>query len=75
VAVRAVQLAKDFRLEGTEVEIENRGEEAVLTPKPESSLRTLEEVARFMREKFPETWDFPDREQPADAQVRDLSIE
>lgn len=28
-------------------------------------LKTLADVARYMRERFPEAKDFPDREQPA----------
>jgi hypothetical protein len=33
-----------------------------MEPKPK--LKTLADVARFMRENFPEARDFPDREQP-----------
>ena len=35
----------------------------VLKPKPR--LKTLADIARFMRENFPEGRDFPDREQPS----------
>jgi antitoxin VapB len=31
---QAVRLPKDFRFEGSEVEIEKRGEEVVLRPRP-----------------------------------------
>ena len=67
-----VRLPKDFRFEGTEVEIEKRGEEVVLRPRPKPRLQTLAEVARFMRENFPEARDFPDREQPLSTQIRDF---
>jgi len=60
---QAVRLPKAFRLEGTEVEIERRGPEVVLRPKSKPRLETLADVARFMRESFPEARDFPDREQ------------
>jgi antitoxin VapB len=72
---QAVRLPKAFRFEGTEVEIEKRGGEVVLRSKPKPQLKTLADVARFMRENFPEARDFPDREQPTDPQVRDLSLE
>jgi antitoxin VapB len=70
---QAVRLPKEFRFEGSEVEIERRGNEVVLKAKPK--LRTLSDVARYMQENFPEAQDFPDREQPLDQQVRDLSLE
>jgi hypothetical protein len=38
-------------------------------------LKTLADVARFMRENFPETRDFPDREPPLGPQIRDLSLD
>jgi antitoxin VapB len=50
---QAVRLPKDFRFEGTEVEIEKRGDEVVLRPKPKPRLKTLADVARFMHENFP----------------------
>jgi len=72
---QAVRLPKDFRFEGTEVEIEKRGHEVVLRPKPKPRLKTLADVARFMRENYPEGRDFPDREQPLNPQVRDLKLD
>jgi virulence-associated protein VagC len=57
------------------VEIERRGDEVVLRPKPKPRLKTLADVARFMEENFPEARDFPDREQPLDLQIRDLRLE
>lgn len=72
---QAVRLPKEFRFEGSEVEIERRGSEVVLKAKSKPSLRTLTDVARYMHENFPEAQDFPDREQPLDQQVRDLSLE
>lgn len=72
---QAVRLPKDFRFEGTEVEIEKRGDEVVLRPKPKPRLNTLADVARFMHENFPEGRDFPDREQPLRLQIRDLDLD
>lgn len=72
---QAVRLPKEFRFEGSEVEIERRGSEVVLRPKPKPRLKTLADVARFMRENFPEAADFPDREQPLEPQVRDLKLD
>src|SRR5881227_2492102 len=51
---QAVRLPKDFRFDGTEVEIEKRGDEVVLRPRPKPRLKTLADVARFMHESFPE---------------------
>ncbi len=72
---QAVRLPKEFRFEGTEVEIEKRGQEVVLKAKTKPKLKTLAEVARFMHENFPEAQDFPDREQPQNLQDRDLLLE
>lgn len=72
---QAVRLPKDFRFEGTEVEIEKRGDEVVLRLRPKPRLKTLAEVARFMQESFPEGRDFPDREQPLTSQIRDLDLD
>ena len=73
---QAVRLPKDFRFEGTEVEIEKRhGHEVVLRPKSKPRLETLADVARFMRENFPDGRDFPDREQPLSPQLRDLELD
>ena len=57
---QAVRLPKAFRFEGTEVVIEKRGEEVVLKPKHKPKLKTLNDVARYMREKYPRGTDFPD---------------
>ena len=72
---QAVRLPKEFRFEGSEVEIERRGGEVVLRPKPKPRLETLADVARFMRDNFPEAPDFPDREQPLELQIRDLKLD
>jgi antitoxin VapB len=58
---QALRLPKEFRFEGTEVEIERRGGEVVLRLKPKPRLETLADVARFMRESFPDARDFPER--------------
>ena len=67
---QAVRLPKDFRLEGTEVLVERRGAVVVLRPKPR--IKTLAELARHMRARFPAGGDFPGREQPKAEQKRDL---
>jgi antitoxin VapB len=72
---QAVRLPKNFRFEGTEVEIEKRGDEVVLRARPKPQLKTLADVARFMQENFPEGRDFPDREQQMSPQIRDLDLD
>ena len=72
---QAVRLPKAFRFEGTEVQIEKRGDEVVLRPKAKPRLETLADVARFMHDNFPEAKDFPEREQPPTPQVRDLELD
>jgi antitoxin VapB len=70
---QAVRLPKDFRLDGTEVLIERRGKVVVLRPKPR--LKTLADLARHMRDRFPAGADFPGRSQPQAQQKRDLRFE
>ncbi len=72
---QAVRLPKAFRFEGNEVVIEKRGEEVVLKPKRKPTFKTLNDVARYMREKFPQGADFPDLERPTDQQKRDLNLD
>ncbi len=72
---QAVRLPREFRFEGSEVEIERRGSEVVLRAKAKPALETLADVARYMQQNFPEAHDFPDREQPQNPQVRDLKFE
>jgi antitoxin VapB len=72
---QAVRLPKAFRFEGTEVVIEKRGDEVVLTPKRKPKLKTLNDVARYMREKYPQGADFPDIEKPQEQQKRDLNLD
>jgi antitoxin VapB len=62
---QAVRLPKAFRFEGTEVAIEKRG----------SKLKTLADLARHMRERFPQSERFPDREQPRHQQKRNLKFD
>jgi antitoxin VapB len=57
---QAVRLPKAFRFEGSEVIIEKRGDEVVLKPSRKSQLKTLGDVARYMREKYPDAANFPD---------------
>ena len=72
---QAVRLPKAFRFEGTEVVIEKRGDEVVLKPKRKPKFKTLNDVARFMRECFPQGADFPDIERPKRQQKRDLNLD
>ena len=72
---QAVRLPKAFRFDGTEVAIEKRGEEVILRPKPRPKLKTLADVARYMRERFPQGSDFPDIERPKQQQERDLNLD
>jgi len=69
---QAVRLPKKFRFDGHEVLVEKRGEEVVLRPKQAPNVKTLASVARYMRERFPASGDFPDRRQPRVHQKRDL---
>jgi antitoxin VapB len=57
---QAVRLPKAFRFEGSEVLIEKRGQEVVLKAKPKPKFKTLNDVARYFAEKYPEAVDFPD---------------
>jgi antitoxin VapB len=70
---QAVRLPKDFRLEGTEVLIERRGEVVVLRPK--ARLKTLADLAHHMRTRFAAGSGFPSRQQPRTQQKRDLRFE
>ena len=72
---QAVRLPKAFRFEGSEVVIEKRGDEVVLKPRSKPKLRTLNDVARYMRENFPQGADFPDIERPRKQQKRDLNLD
>ena len=71
---QAVRLPKAFRFEGSEVVIEKRGEEVVLKPRRQPKFKTLSEVARYMRQNFPQSADFPDLDRPAQQQKRDLNL-
>jgi antitoxin VapB len=72
---QAVRLPKAFRFEGAEVLIEKRGEEVVLKPRRKPKLKTLNDVARYMRENFPQGARFPDIERPREQQKRDLNLD
>ena len=71
---QAVRLPKEFRFEGNEVSIERRGDEVILRPKRRPKLKTLADVARYMRERYPHGADFPDIERPKEQQKRDLDF-
>ncbi len=72
---QAVRLPRAFRFEGTEVVIEKRGEEVVLKPQRSPKLKTLRDVARHLRETFPQAVDFPDIERQIDQPKRDLNLD
>lgn len=72
---QAVRLPKAFRFDGTEVAIEKRGDEVILRPTMRPKLKTLADVARYMRERFPQGCDFPDIERPKKQQERDLNLD
>ena len=69
---QAVRLPKAFRFEGTEVSIERRGDQVVLTPKHKPKLKTLADVAKYLADKYPQGRDFPDIARPRAQQRRDL---
>ena len=69
---QAVRLPKAFRFEGTEVAIERRGDEVVLTPRSRRGVRSLADVARYLAEKHPDAPGFPDLDRPKTQQKRNL---
>ena len=72
---QAVRLPKAFRFEGTEVVIEKHGDRVILKPRRRPKLKTLKDVARYMRENFPQGAEFPDVERPREQQKRDLDLD
>ena len=70
---QAVRLPKEFRFEGNEVVVEKRGNAVILRPR--TRLKTLEDLARHMREHFPDGSHFPSRAQPKRLQRRDLRLD
>lgn len=76
---QAVRLPKAFRFEGTEVSIERRGNQVVLTPKHKAKLKmklkTLADVAKYLADRYPQGRDFPDIERPKEQQKRDLELD
>lgn len=70
---QAVRLPKAFRFEGTEVEIERRGEEVVLRPRKKRKFKTWKTLLDHLNRKFPGLDDFPDVPRPKEQQVRDLT--
>ncbi len=59
---QAVRLPKGFHFEGTEVLIEKRGDAVILRPVPlrRPEFRTVNDIARYLAEKYPDAADFPD---------------
>jgi len=73
-----VLLPKALEFEGNEVEIEKRGDEVILKPlKPIKKRRfaSLNDVAKYMRENYPEGADFPDIERPGPKQTREINLD
>lgn len=70
---QAVRLPRAFRFEGKEVEIERRGEEVILRPKPEPEFRTMGELMDHLAREFPDLDDFPEVPRPGRQQKRDLT--
>ena len=70
---QAVRLPKKFRFEGSEVLIEKRGDAVILRPRPK--VKTLADLARYMRARFADAPEFPGRRQPKEQQKRDLGFE
>ncbi len=72
---QAVRLPKEFRFEGTEVTIEKLNGGVFLKPKQRAKFKSLNDVARYMREKYPQGADFPDIPRPKEHErpIIDLS--
>jgi antitoxin VapB len=68
---QAVRLPKAFRLPGSEVSVEWRGNAVVLRPVSRQKLKTLADVARYMAQINP-TAEFPARG-PQGEQARELN--
>jgi antitoxin VapB len=70
---QAVRLPKAFRFEGTEVEIEKRGEEVVLRPRVKRKFKTMQALKDYLDKNFPCPGEWPEVERPKEQQVRDLT--
>jgi antitoxin VapB len=70
---QAVRLPKAFRFEGSEVEIEKRGEEVVLRPKAKRKFKTMGELMDHLKARYPDLDDFPDIPRTKEQQKRDLT--
>ena len=70
---QAVRLPKAFRFEGSEVEIEKRGEDVVLRPKKKKKFKTWKALMDHLNREFPDVGDFPDVSRPKEQQKRDLT--
>ena len=68
-----MRLPKQFRFDGSEVEIEKRGAEVVLRAKSKPKFKTMQELAEHLDRKFPGLTDWPDVERPSEQQKRDLT--
>ena len=65
---QAVRLPKAFRFAATEVAIERRGNQVILSPRPIPVLKTLADVASYLHDKYPHAADFPDIPRPKQQQ-------
>ena len=72
---QAVRLPKAFRFEGSEVEIEKRGDEVILKPIKKRRFASLNDLADYMRDNHPEGADFPDIERPGPETLRDINLD
>ncbi len=74
---QAVRLPKLFRFEGTEVEVERRGDEVVLRPHTRPRPRTLKDLASHMKAAHPCGAEFPNipRAGTRQQQSRDLNLD
>ena len=57
---QAVRLPKAFRFEGTEVLVEKQEDGVLLKPIPSPKLESIQELAKYLAEKYPDTEDFPE---------------
>jgi antitoxin VapB len=72
---QAVRLPKAFRFKGSEVAIERRGDEVILTPKRRPKFKSLNDVARYFAKKYPHGADFPDIPRPKEHERPIVNLE
>ncbi|MBL9116682.1 MAG: AbrB/MazE/SpoVT family DNA-binding domain-containing protein [Verrucomicrobiaceae bacterium] len=57
---QAVRLPKAFRFDAKEVLIEKHGQEVVLRPIGQPTLKTFKQIAKHLAEQFPDASEFPE---------------